>query len=66
MTVRMVLPPDGEQYGFPLPCPLFRNRNEMRKWFLLHNYPKHLIEDGQLDYIKYFDEDQLEFDFKEE
>jgi hypothetical protein len=54
-TIKMVLPPDGEDYGFPKPVPTFNTRNEFRKWAFLQGYPQHLIDDGQLDYCKYIE-----------
>jgi len=55
--VKVVLPPEGELYGFPKPIPLFRTKNDFRRWMLQNGYPQELIDDGQLDHCKYYEED---------
>jgi hypothetical protein len=49
------MPPDGELYGFPKPVPVFNTRNDFRRWILLQGYPQELIDQGQLDYCRYYD-----------
>ena len=51
------MPPEGELYGFPKPVPVFRTKNDFRHWMLQNGYPRELIDDGQLDHCKYYEED---------
>ena len=51
------MPPFGEDYGFPKPVPTFRSKNDFRKWMLINGYPRQLIDQGQLDYCKFYEQD---------
>lgn len=55
IKVRVIDPPDGRDYGFPKPVPSFKTKNDFRKWMLLNGYPQQLIDQGQLDYCRYYD-----------
>ena len=55
IKVRVVDPPMGSDYGFPKPVPSFSNRNEFRKWMVNNGYPRELVDQGLLDYCKYYD-----------
>ena len=56
-TVRMVMPPDGEYYGFPKPVPSFKTKNDFRKWMMQSGYPLELINQGQLDFCKFIEKE---------
>lgn len=57
LKVRVVMPPEGEDWGFPKPCPSFKTKNDFRKWMLNNGYPQKLIDQSQLDYCKFYDEE---------
>lgn len=54
LKVRMIDPPEGRDYGFPKPCPSFKTKNDFRKWMVQSGYPQQLIDQGLLDYCKFF------------
>jgi len=54
-TVRVVMPPDGEEWGFPKPCPSFKTRNDFIKWMLSQGFPQEKVD--QLNYCKFYDEE---------
>ena len=47
-TTLMILPPEGEKYGFPLPCPMDWGRmprEVQNAWLVNEGYPKsHITE----------------------
>lgn len=55
--VRYIDPPEGNDWGFPKPVPTFKTRNDFRKWMVINGYPQHLIDQGLLDYCKFFDKE---------
>jgi hypothetical protein len=55
IKVRVVDPPDGNQFGFPKPVPTFKTKNDFRRWMVNNGYPQELIDQGLLDYCKYYD-----------
>lgn len=55
LKVRVVMPPDGGDYGFPKPVPSFKTKNDFIKWMILQGYPEHLTD--QLQYCKFYDKE---------
>lgn len=55
----LAMPPEGEDYGFPKPFPsdVAMTPNDRIKWFKDHNYPQELIDDGLLNFTKYYEEE---------
>lgn len=52
--IKMVDPPSGWKYGFPKPMPELKTEEEKIQWFLDNGYPKELINQGMLEYCRYF------------
>lgn len=59
------MPPEGEFYGFPKPFPGGANVLYKRKikWFLDQGYPQELIDQGLIQYCKWYEQ---EFEEEEE
>ena len=57
LKVRVVDPPEGYFYGFPKPMPSIALHKDRVKWFLAQGYPQELIDQGMLQYCRYWDEE---------
>ncbi len=57
LKVRVVDPPEGWLYGFPKPMPSIALYKDRVKWFLAQGYPQELIDQGMLQYCRYWDEE---------
>ncbi len=55
--IRVVDPPEGWLYGFPKPMPSIALYKDRVKWFLAQGYPQELIDQGMLQYCRYWDEE---------
>lgn len=57
----MVDPPSGWRYGFPRRCTQTEQQT-LEEWFLECGYPKTLIDQGMLQYVRYWAEGPGECD----
>lgn len=66
MTLKILVvdPPEGWLYGFPKPYPggAMTSYKEKVKWFLSQGYPQELIDDGMLQYCRYWETDIEDLD----
>lgn len=52
MKILVVDPPSGWKYGFPKEVPL--EESPCEEWFLANGYPKELINQGMLKYLRFW------------